>query len=65
LLVYNALTDGRLACPFGPAVKSGLNYYVCCRPGREEDPHIANFLSWACKETAVLSTLNALLETSG
>lgn len=64
LLAYTALTDGRLACPFGPVVKSGLNYYVCCRAGREEEPHIRSFLSWACKETAVLSTLNALLESS-
>lgn len=60
LLVYSALTDGRLACPFGPVIESGLSYYVCCRPGREAEPTIAAFLVWAREEAAVLSTLNAL-----
>lgn len=62
LLAYSALSDGRLICPFGPVIESGMTYYVCCREGREEEPHIQSFLSWACKEAAVLSTLNALLE---
>jgi LysR family glycine cleavage system transcriptional activator len=64
LLVYSALADGRLTCPFGPVLPSGLSYYVCCRPGREKENHIRAFLSWARKEAAVLSTLNALLEPS-
>ena len=62
LLVYSALTDGRLSCPFGPVVPSGLSYYVCCRPGREKEKHVHAFLAWMVKEAAVLSTLNAMLE---
>lgn len=64
LLVYSALADGRLTCPFGPVVESGLSYFACCRPGREKEGHIQAFLSWARQEAAVLSTLNALLEPS-
>ena len=60
LLVYSALSDGRLTCPFGPVIESGLTYFLCCRAGRETEPHIAEFLDWAREEAAVLSTLNAL-----
>ena len=64
LLVHGALSDGRLVCPFGPAVPSGRKYFVCCRPGREKEDHIRNFLSWARQEAAVLTTLNAICEAS-
>lgn len=59
-LVYGALADGRLTCPFGPVIESGLTYFVCCRAGREKEQHISDFLAWAIEEAAVLSTLNAL-----
>jgi len=65
LLVHGALTDGRLICPFGPAVPSGSTCFVCCRPGREKEEHIRDFLSWARQEAAVLSTLNAMSDASG
>ncbi len=64
LLVYSALADGRLVCPFGPVVETGLSYFICCHPGREHEEHIYEFMSWARKEAAVLSTLNALLDHS-
>ncbi|MDJ0821240.1 MAG: LysR substrate-binding domain-containing protein [Paracoccaceae bacterium] len=60
LLVASALLDGRLTCPFGPVIPSGLAYYLCCKRGRETDPFIASFFAWAIQEAAVLSTLNAL-----
>lgn len=62
LLASAALMDGRLTCPFGPVIPSGLSYYICCREGRENEPHIQAFMSWAEGEAAVLSTLNALAE---
>ena len=64
LLVYSALADGRLVCPFGPIIDSERSYYLCCRPGREKDVHVKEFLSWAHKEAAVLTTLNALQDGS-
>ncbi len=64
LLVYSALADGRLVCPFGPVVPSGLSYFVCCHPGRETEADVRHFMSWARNEAAVLSTLNAWLEPS-
>lgn len=64
LLVYGSLADGRLVCPFGPIIESGRSYYICCRPTRENEPHIREFLSWAREEAAVLTTLNAMHEAS-
>ncbi len=64
LLVYSALADGRLVCPFGPVLRSERNYYICCAPGRENEPQIRAFLTWAKNEAAVLTTLNALQERS-
>lgn len=64
LLAHGALSDGRLVCPFGPAVPSGRSYFICCRPGREKEDHIHNFLDWVRKEAAVLTTLNAICEAS-
>ncbi|KUJ81382.1 LysR family transcriptional regulator [Ruegeria profundi] len=64
LLVYSALSDGRLVCPFGPVVETGFSYFICCHPGREREEHIREFMSWARKEAAVLSTLNAMREPS-
>ena len=60
LLAASSLLDGRLTCPFGPVIPSGLAYYLCCRRGRESEPVIASFLEWATQEAAVLSTLYAL-----
>ena len=60
LIVYVALTDGRLTAPFGPVIPSGYTYYICCREGREDEPQIVEFFDWAREEAAVLSTLNAL-----
>lgn len=65
MLVYTALADGRLVCPFGPVMDSGRSYYICCRPGRENESHISEFLSWAHEEAAVLTTLNAIRDASG
>lgn len=59
-LVYGALADGRLTCPFGPVIESGLTYFVCCNAGRENEPPISSFLAWAKQEAAVFTTLNAL-----
>lgn len=64
LLVYSALTDGRLVCPFGPVVETGYSYFICCHPGREREEHIHEFMSWARKEAAVLSTINAMRDHS-
>jgi LysR family glycine cleavage system transcriptional activator len=64
LLVYSALADGRLVCPFGPAVETGYSYFICCHPGREREEHIHEFMSWARQEAAVISTLNAMFEPS-
>jgi len=64
MLTYAALADGRLVCPFGPVIASERNYYACCLPGRENEAHIRAFLSWIHKEAAILTTLNALCDTS-
>ncbi len=64
LLTYAALADGRLVCPFGPVMESERSYFICCRPGREKEDHIREFLSWARQEAAVLTTLNAIREAS-
>jgi len=65
LLVYSALANGQLVCPFGPAVETGYSYFICCYPGREREDHIHEFMSWACEEAAVLSTLNAMRDHLG
>ena len=60
LLCYDALRDGRLACPFGPVLRTGVSYFVVCTKGRENEPHIAGFFDWACEEAELLSTMYAL-----
>lgn len=65
LLTHSALADGRLVCPFGPILESERDYFLCCSRGRESEPHIREFLSWAHKEAAVVSTLQAMREASG
>lgn len=64
LLAYAALSDGRLACPFGPVVPSDHSYFICCPKGRENEPHIRAFFDWALQEAAVLTTLNAMRDAS-
>lgn len=64
LLAYQTLSDGRLICPFGPVIESGLSYYVCCAKGREKESHIRDFLNWVCEEASVLTTLNSMLAPS-
>lgn len=64
LLTYAALADGRLVCPFGPVMESDRSYFICCLAGRENESHIREFLSWARQEAAILTTLNAIRETS-
>jgi LysR family glycine cleavage system transcriptional activator len=64
LLTHSALADGRLICPFGPILESERDYYMCCSRGRESEPHIRDFLSWARREAAVVSTLQAMREAS-
>lgn len=65
LLIFGPLTEGRLTCPFGPALKSGLTYYVTCRRGREKEEHISHFMHWAVEEAAITSTLQSLLHCDG
>lgn len=60
LLVFDALRDGRLVCPFGPVLRTGVSYFVVCSKGRECEPHIAAFMDWACEEAELLSTMYAL-----
>ena len=60
LLVYDALRDGRLVCPFGPVLRTGVSYYVVCSKGRECEPHIAQFLDWTSEEAELLTTMYAL-----
>jgi len=64
LLTHSALADGRLVCPFGPILESERDYYLCCARGRESETHIRDFLTWAHKEAAVVSTLQAMREAS-
>lgn len=60
LLVYDALRDGRLVCPFGPVLRTGVSYFVVCSKGRECEPHIAQFLDWTSEEAELLTTMYAL-----
>ncbi len=57
LLAHNALSEGRLVTPFGPVITSGLTYYVCCAPGRENETCIADFMSWSVEQVAELNKL--------
>lgn len=65
LLIFGPLTEGRLICPFGPVLRSGLRYYVGCRRGREGEPHIKEFMDWAVEEAAITSTLQSHLHCGG
>lgn len=63
LLIADALRDGRLACPFGPVLRTGVSYFLVCSAGREVESHVSGFLDWAYEEAELLSTLHALHDT--
>lgn len=60
LLVHEALSDGRLMCPFGPLLAVDWGYYLLCRKDRKDAPAIRAFMDWAVQEAAMLSTLRAM-----
>ena len=49
-LVAQDLAEGRLVCPFGPALPCVLAYYVVCRSQDADDPTIAAFRDWLLAE---------------
>lgn len=49
-LVLDDLAAGRLVSPFGPAVRSRLNYYFVCPRERLGEPKLARFRRWLLEE---------------
>lgn len=60
MMSYQALTQGRLCCPFGPILELDLSYYLICHKHQAEHPHIKAFMTWAEQEAAILTTLKSL-----
>lgn len=60
MMCYQALTQGRLCCPFGPIMELDLSYYLICHRHQADHPHIKAFMSWAEQEAAILTTLKSL-----
>ena len=52
-LVTDDLNAGRLVCPFGPIVPSGLNYYFVCEREKRRWPAVGKFLDWLRSQDAV------------
>lgn len=57
---FQALSEGRLQCAFGPLVELDVSYYLLCRKSEARQPHIKAFMDWAAEEAALLSTLRSL-----
>lgn len=57
---FQAMSQGRLCCPFGPVVELDFDYYLVCRKPSAKRPHIRAFMDWAEQEAALLSTLRSL-----
>ncbi|MEL6992492.1 MAG: LysR family transcriptional regulator [Pseudomonadota bacterium] len=57
---YQALSQGRLGCPFGPVMELDLSYYLVCHHSAAKKPHVKSFLDWAAQGAAILSTLKSL-----
>lgn len=57
---FQALSEGRLQCAFGPIVELDISYHLLCRKSEVKRPHIRAFMDWAAQEAALLSTLRSL-----
>lgn len=51
-LVNDAINDGRLVCPFGPAVASAMSYWFVCRHDALKDKAVGSFYDWLHQEVA-------------
>lgn len=60
MMSYQALTQGRLCCPFGPILELDLCYYLICHTHQAKQAHIRAFMTWAEEEAAILTTLKSL-----
>ena len=63
LLVADALSDGRVVCPFPITAPSRLQYYVVCHPDRHDERAIVVLREWLLETArATVADVQALIE---
>lgn len=60
VLASKDIEQGRLVCPFGPEMKSGLNYQIVCRPKIKHTDAAIAFREWLTQELTQSLRVNAL-----
>ena len=50
VLVSKDIEDGRLLCPFGPELSTGLRWQIVCRKEVRHTPVAVAFQSWVAQE---------------
>lgn len=60
VLASKDIEQGRLVCPFGPEMKSGLNYQIVCRPQIKHSDAAIAFREWLTQELTQSLLVNAL-----